>query len=244
VLLKALFAPLIVTLVTVGSGSAEPSSPPLPEKEILSRYVTASRTQQTALRGGTMEVDIDADVPKLRKQGKLHAFRNISTVGRITYRMIGFSGDNTVKKEVIARYLSAEMQAQTGPSLSITPDNYKFKWKGVRQVGGREIYVFHVSPREKKVGLFQGELWLDASTCMPVRESGRFVKNPSIFLKSMDFVRVYEITEGIAVPQRLESRVATRLFGPVVLNINFSRFSKDTETEDAAVAASTNDSSQ
>ena len=204
---------------------------------MVSRYVSATQEQQNILVGGAMEVDIDAAVPKLNKHGKLHALRKISEVGKITYRMLGFSGDNTVKKEVIARYLSAEVQAQTGPNLSLTPENYKFKYKGMRDDEGRSVYVLHVSPRHKMVGLFKGELWLDTRTFMPVRESGRFVKSPSIFLKKMEFVRVYEIDNGVSVPQRLESRVETRLFGPVTLNINFGKFSKEPESDTAAIVS-------
>jgi len=206
------------------------------ETEMVSRYVSATQAQQSTLRGASMEVDIDANVPKLNKQGNLHALRNISVVGKITYHMLGFSGDNTVKKEVIARYLSAEVQGPGGPNLSITPANYKFKYKGVRENEGRQIYVLHVTPREKRVGLFKGELWLDAETYMPVRESGRFVKNPSLFLKKMEFVRTYDIQNGVSIPQRLDSVVDTRFFGPVTLSINFSKLSKEAETATVASA--------
>ena len=47
--------------------------------EIVSRYLDATRTQQAALRGAQMEVDIDAKLPRLAKQGKLRALRKIST---------------------------------------------------------------------------------------------------------------------------------------------------------------------
>ncbi len=208
------------------------------ESDIVVRYLAASQQQQSALRGASMEVEIDAHVPKLQKWGKLHALRNISKLGTITYRMLGFNGDNTVKKDVIARYLAAEVQAQTGPSIAITPANYKFKYKGRRVERGQPIYLLAVSPRTKQVGLFKGEIWLDPQTCMPLRESGRFVKSPSVFLKRMDFTRVYEVRNGISIPQRLESQVDTRFFGPVQLSIDFTHFAKDPDSE-ASAAAST-----
>jgi hypothetical protein len=91
------------------------------------------------------------------------------------------------------------------------------------------------------VGLFKGELWLDAATYMPVRESGRFVKNPSIFLKKMEFVRVYEIENGVSIPQRLESRTDTRFFGPVTLSINFGKLSRDESPDTITVASADSD---
>jgi hypothetical protein len=200
----------------------------MPEQEMVSRYVQATQAQQSALRGGTEEVDIDAAVPKFKKQGKLHALKNISKLGKITYHALGFSGDNIVKTEVIANYLKAEVDAAQGPSkLSITQDNYKFKYKGMQDWNGRQVYVLRLSPREKKVGLFKGELWLDTETYMPVREEGSFVKSPSFMLKKMQFVRDYELQNGVSIPQRTESHVETRFFGKVDLNINYLTFSKD-----------------
>jgi hypothetical protein len=204
---------------------------------MVSRYLEANQQQQSALRGGTLEVDIDASVPNLKKTGKLHALKNISKLGKITYHALGFGGDNMVKTEVIARYLSAEVQAnQDGANYSITPENYKFKYKGLDDSDGRQIYILHVTPRHKKVGLFKGELWLDAQTYMPVRESGTFVKTPSIFLKKIQFVRTYEIQNGISIPQRLESKAEVRFLGPVQFNMNYVKFSK--EDTEAVVGAS------
>jgi hypothetical protein len=219
-----------VLAATIGSSLAicEPKAPPLPEEQMVSRYLEATQAQQSALRGATEEIDIDAAVPKFKKQGKLHALRSISKLGKITYHALGFSGDSVVKTEVIANYLKAEVESAQGTSnVSITPDNYKFKYKGTQDWNSRQVYVLQLKPREKKVGLFKGELWLDTETYMPVRESGSFVKSPSIMLKKMQFVREYNLQNGVSVPQRTESRVETRFFGQVELNINYLTFSKD-----------------
>lgn len=205
---------------------------------MVSRYLGATQTQQDSLRGGSQEVDIDASVPELKKHGKLHALRSITKFGKITFRVLGFTGDNTVKTEVIARYLKAEVDAaQDGPSRSITPENYKFKYKRVDELRGRQVYVLHVTPHHHKVGLFKGELWLDAETYMPVRESGSFVKNPSIFLKKVQFVRDYDIRDGVSVPERLASKADVRFIGPVELNIHYASFSKDDEGAEFTTAS-------
>jgi hypothetical protein len=73
--------------------------------------------------------------------------------------------------------------------------------------------------------LFKGDLWLDAETCLPVRESGRLIKLPSIFLRRIEFVREYEIREGLAVPRSIESMVDTRLVGKAELTVRFQNFS-------------------
>ena len=166
-------------------------------------------------------------MPKLKKHGRLQALRRISSLGRITYEALRFEGDNTVKNHVIAKYLSAEAQSQTdvSNSLAVTPANYKFKYKGILQSGEQTVQVFQVTPRHKVVGLFKGEIWIDATTYLPVRESGRFVKSPSFFLKKIEFVREYDIKDGISVPRQVHTIVDTRLVGPAELTIDFHNVS-------------------
>ena len=94
--MKSFVTAVLVGFVSFGVTFAEPARPPVPEEEIVSRYIGATQEQQTALRGGSMEVDIDARLPKRKMHGTLHALRQISKLGRITYHMLGFNGDNTV----------------------------------------------------------------------------------------------------------------------------------------------------
>jgi hypothetical protein len=165
-------------------------------------------------------------------------------VGKVTYRVLGFQGNNTVKKEVIARYLQAEQQGQGDRKLAVLPDNYKFKYKGERAVnGGEDVYVFHLSPHKKRVGLFKGELWLDARTYLPVYEKGRLVKNPSIFFKKVDFERNYAIRDGVPVPQSMNSTIQTRLVGKVELSVSYSNFSPDTGTDETSPVTESTDMS-
>lgn len=189
--------------------------------EIVGRYVAAVAAQKQNPRPVQMEMDIDAEIPRLKKTGRLHAFRFVPKVGRIVYDALRFEGDNTVKKEVIARYLEAERGARSdyASSIAISAENYKFKYKGEADYVGRTAHVFQLTPRKKRVGLFKGELWVDAETFLPLREWGEFVKNPSVFLRSVYFVRDYIIEDGVSIPRRIISNVDTRLVGVAKLTI-------------------------
>ncbi len=227
------------TLLSIGlivgaplDAATNPGSDEAAGQAIVGRFLDASQTQQQTMRGGQMEVKIAAKVPKLAKQGELQALRSISKFGKITYRALGFSGDNFVKNEVISRYLTAEGEPR---NISIAPDNYKFKYKGPAEFDGKRVEVFHLTPVRKAEGLFRGELWLDAATGMPVRESGRLVKAGSIFLKKVDFVSSFEIKDGVAIPKHFQSTVDTRVVGRAELSIDFSNFSRpEAVTDDLA----------
>jgi hypothetical protein len=203
---------------------------------IVSKYVDATHTQQEAMRGVEMEVDIEAHLPRLEKHGRLRALRKISRLGVITYKALGFSGDNTVKQEVITRYLAAESEGRENGTIAITPANYKFKLKGEIERNNRRVDVLQITPRKKAVGLFKGELWVDAETGMPVRESGQFVKSPSVFLKKIAFVRDYAIQDGVSIPAHIASTVDTRVAGRAELQISFSNFTRQAGEDDVAAA--------
>lgn len=201
----------------------------LPPEAIVDNYCAVSRGQAQLLKNVSMDMEIEASLPKLKKEGRLHALRRITALGRITYEALRFEGDGTVKNQVIARYLSAEAEAQKdqSPSLAVTPDNYKFKYKGRGELNGRVVHIFQVTPRKKRQGLFKGDIWIDAETYLRLQEAGYLVKNPSIFLKRVQFVRTYEIRGGISVPRQVQSVVETRLVGKAELTIDYSNFSVD-----------------
>ena len=62
------------------------------------------------LRNVDVEVDIDARLPKLKRQATLRALRRISSTGAVTYTTLDARGDGMIRREVIARYLAAECQ--------------------------------------------------------------------------------------------------------------------------------------
>lgn len=200
---------------------------------MIDKYVEVAESHENALRGATMSVDITAAIPKLKERGTLRALRKISKIGKITYQLLGFQGSNTVKNQVIVRYLEAERKEQGNQSIAILPSNYKFKYKGEKREGNENVYIFDVSPWKSGVGLFKGQIWLDTATYLPVFEKGRLVKNPSIFFKKVEFERAYKIQNGIAVPQYMNSTIDARLVGKVELSISYFNFQPVTEQSSA-----------
>jgi hypothetical protein len=191
-------------------------------RAIIGRFLQATQANSLQTSNGLLDVEIEASVPRLNQHGHLKATRMISSVGKITYKVLGFQGDTGVKNEVIARYLQAEQKGADDKSLTISPENYKFKLKGQKMAHGSTVYVFQVAPRKKRTGLFKGEVWLDAQTYLPVYEKGRLVKNPSVFFRQVDFEREFAVLNGTTVPARMSSVIDTRLVGKVNLSVAYS----------------------
>jgi len=220
------------------AGDAAEAPDGVPE-DVLEKYIEVTQAQRDHLRGVKMDIDISAELPKLKKKGRLWGLRTITRLGQITYDALRFEGDNTVKKEVIARYLAAESDVDPKKAPPITPQFYKFRYKGLVERVGKTVYMFQLTPKKKLAGTFKGELWLDKDTCLPLRESGRLSKNPSVFIKRFEFVRTYAIEDGLSIPKQTLGTVETRLWGKAEVQIDFSNFEK-VDAEPAAHSSTGN----
>lgn len=209
-------------------------APAIAPEAIIKNYCAA--TQQAASgKAASMDMDIHASLPGQKKQGRFHALRKINLFGRITYAKAEFEGDSAVKNQVVERYLQAEAQAQQdgeAASVAVTPANYKFQYKGEKIEDSRSVHVFQLTPRKKRKGLFRGEVWIDAATYLPLREAGKLIKSPSIFVKRVAFVRTFDIRDGLSIPLQVQSVVDT-VFGSAELTVDFSNFSLGDGTADA-----------
>jgi hypothetical protein len=224
--------------VLVGQAADLPKNYATPDNlnNVINRYVAAQQAQQEALRGARMEVEIDAQLPRMEKKGKLRVLRIVPKFGKITFKQIGqFMGDPIVKKEVIAKYLDVEQGEHETGSIAITPANYKFQINAIITQDDRQIYIFKLNPKRKAMGLFKGELWLDGATGMPLKETGQLVKTGSAWLKSIRFVRDYEMNDGVSILKHLQSTIDVRVFGKAELNASYSNPTWQEDEQTASV---------
>lgn len=186
---------------------------------VLARY-TAGLTQSMPWRLETIE--IEASLPTLKKYGRLRAIRRLLPLGRPEYHVLETEGDQTVRQEVIYRYLSADAESAAIPSSSvaITATNYKFRYKGALKTAGNTAYSFLITPRKKRSGLIKGELWLDGKTGAAVRQFGYLVKNPSIFIRRITVTRESTFRDGVAQERITHLLVDTRIVGRAELTIH------------------------
>lgn len=230
---------LILALFAFHFAGAALATPPVPRAGdlVLDRYFTATQNQRSKVSDLAMEVDLEASLPRLKKAGKLHAWRYVTRLGAITYRALTVQGDNTVKKDVIARYLQAEKEAMGKQGLGITRENYKFEYRGEYPWGPGKLHLFYLEPRRKLVGLFEGWLWIEDASALPVREQGELAKSPSVFLKKVAFVRDYIHEDGVAIPVRIDSLIHTRIIGAAEVRVRYTNITKQARADAAATSA-------
>ncbi len=205
-----------LALLTAAFCSAEPLAP----AEALDRYLESGRGEQARCFQSEYTVQIDASVPSLKKRGTMTGFKRLIQPGHAVYRSLRFTGDSLVKTQVIARFLAREANApDAAEDVSVTRSNYKFEFDRVAGYNGQEAYVFLLTPRRKRAGLFRGELWLHAETADRLRLWGDLVKSPSIFVRSFRFVEDYETTHACREPLRSLLTAHTRVAGTVEMTV-------------------------
>jgi hypothetical protein len=208
------------------TGEGTPSMPgSRHERESEERFeLHLNKSRNRILRGVSMVTRFAGKVTKLDKFARVEARRHVSLDGAVDYDLIAREGDKTIQKELINRFIGTEMDPHRAKAddVAITPQNYKFKFKGTRDESGRQVDVFELHPKKKRVGLFKGEIWMDTETGLSVHEAGTFVKSPSMFLKEIRFVRDYTIRDGFAVPKTTTIYTKTRLWGMAELEVDYS----------------------
>jgi hypothetical protein len=203
----------ICALVLAGLTVSAVAGQTVSASDALDRFLHRSSCQR-GVEEQAMEIEIQASLPSLKKQGSMHGLKVISASGQVAYRFLRFTGDKLVKTDVIARFLTAEVHPPEHlGDVGITSRNYRFHYLRSEAVHGATAFVYQLKPRQKREGLFKGELWLDGAAGAPIRESGELVKSPSIFIKKVGFVRDFTQTGSCGPPQRTSLTVQTRVAG-------------------------------
>jgi hypothetical protein len=215
------FLPLVILLAVLGvlpGRAADVVDSTAGASLAFARY-TAAVGENSPWRMETVE--IDASLPKMSRTGRLRAIRRLVPFGKPEYQVLEMAGDQTVKQQVIFRYLSADVKAAAIPSSSvaITTSNYKFHYKGAVKTDQGAVYAFSITPHKKREGLIKGELWIDGETGAVVRLSGSMVKSPSIFIKHIDLTRETDLRDGVARTRVTHLSINTRLVGRAELTI-------------------------
>lgn len=143
------------------------------------------------------------------------------------YKIVSERGSGYVRNHVFKQLLESEIQTAAGRNRhdsSITPANYNFELLGEEDVDGNHCYVVQATPKRNDKYLLNGRIWIHAEEFAIVKIAGRPAKNPSFWIRRVDFVRRYQEVEGFWLPLRDESVTQVRLFGKNVLTIDYGNY--------------------
>lgn len=196
-------------------------------REMLAKLAERNRERAALLKHytGTREYELrDA-------KGKLSA----RAVVRFRYRAPNSKSFQTVSEEgsrwirlfVFDRLMASEKDAAAGAEKrdsSITPHNYSFRYLDEEQLNGYPCYHFQAIPKRQAKYLFEGEVWVNASDFAIVRIAGHPARNPSFWLKHVNWVRDYRKVDGFWLPVRDYTVTQVRIFGEKRLIIDYRNY--------------------
>ena len=188
----------------------------------LQQYLQGAEFQLSWLHSYTDTTTIDADLPATSQHGRYRLRRMFAAPRTLAFTALEFVGDNFVKGNVITRLLQSEVdhvQKGDGYAMAITAENYKFGYKGTDQIDGHMVYVYQLKPRQKRVGLFKGKVYLDVYSGNIRRAEGQMVKSPSLFVKKVQFTQDYAQVGEFNLVSRIHSVAETRIVGKAVVDI-------------------------
>jgi len=195
---------------------------PMAPERALDAFESRSEQQATELGGYSATTLISVELPGMARCGEFELQRVYVAPKTLEFIPLRFTGDNFVKTNVIARLLQSEVnrvrnQQQFATAINWT--NYKISYRGTTQIDDRLVHVYQLKPRKRRVGLFEGRMFLNAFNGSLVRNEGRLVKTPSVVLKTVEFVQDYVDIGAFTFPKHAHSVASTRVIGRTVVDI-------------------------
>ncbi len=156
--------------------------------------------------------------------------------GTKTFQKVSEQGSRWVRGYVFDRLMKDESEAAAGREKrdsSITPHNYAFRYLGEDPVNGRPCHVVEAIPTRRDKYLFEGKLWIDAQDFAVAKVEGHPAKNPSFWIKRVNWVRQYGRVGGFWLPIKDDTWTEVCIFGKKHLVIDYD----DYEVQPAPAAA-------
>jgi len=168
---------------------------PMAPESALQVFESGCELQARVLQGYSATIRINAELPDTSRHGEFD----------VITPLLQFEVNN--------------LQNPQGFMTAINNTNYTIHYKSTTQIDGRLVHVYELKPRERRVGLFEGRMFLDAFTGSLVRDEGKLVKTPSLVLTKVEFVRDYVTVNGFIFPEHVHSVASIRVIGRAVVDI-------------------------
>lgn len=143
------------------------------------------------------------------------------------FETVSEEGSGFVRRMVFNGLMKSEEEAAAGKERrdsSITPHNYTFTYFGEQYLDGRHCYVVYAVPARKDKYLFEGLVWIDSQDFAVAKIAGHPAKNPSFWIKRVEWVRRYAKVGDFWLPAKDETLTEVKIFGKKRLTIEYQDY--------------------
>jgi hypothetical protein len=141
------------------------------------------------------------------------------------FEIMSEKGSGLIRSRVFKPLMDVEVEtAADRVDSSITPNNYRFALLGEEEVAGFHCFVVQATPKRVDKYLFTGKIWIHSVEFAIVQIEGQPAKNPSLWIKRVDFVRRYQKIGEFWLPLKNESVTRLRLLGKNTLTTDYNNY--------------------
>ena len=205
--------------------------------DVVAKMIERDNERQAALHGYTAARRYVLENSRHHKRAEMLVRVECGDNGSKQFQTVSESGWGAARSHVFPRLLEGESEAsQPGArELSrITPENYSFEMVGKENINQRPAYVIDVAPKTHNKYLLQGRIWVDAEDYAIARIEGKPAKNPSFWIKHVNFVHTYQKSGPFWLPVSDRSVTDARIIGATELTIEYFDYSTNAATLSAS----------
>lgn len=162
-----------------------------------------------------------------KKHAKMEVRLTFNKPDQKSFQVISESGSKFIREHVIARLLKTEeagIRTDSRKTSALTEENYTFTLLGEDVIRERDCYVIGVEPKRKEQMLISGRVYIDKEDLAVARIQGSPAKNPSFWVKRIEFSREYQKVGIFWVPASDNSLTQVRVFGPTLMSIQYGTY--------------------
>jgi hypothetical protein len=143
------------------------------------------------------------------------------------FQTVSEEGSKWIRRFVFQGLINSESEASSGREhrdSSITPLNYSFRYLGEEDLDGHSCYVVYATPKRLDKYLFEGTVWIDSRDFAVAKIDGHPAKNPSFWIKRVNWVRRYGKVGDFWLPLKDVTYTDVKIFGRKKLIISYQDY--------------------
>lgn len=217
-----------LVLMFVATLAAQTSQPLPSAADVVARMIERDNQRQQEFHGYSSLRRYVLENSRHNKRAEMVVLVECSANGTKTFQTMSATGWGLARTHIFPKLLEGEAQASL-PGVRersrITPDNYTFAIVGMGDVDGRPAYIIEITPRTQNKYLVEARIWVDLEEYAILRIEGKPAKNPSFWVKSVQFVHTYQKAGALWLPQSDRSLTDARIVGSTRLTIEYLDYS-------------------
>ena len=209
------------------SAAGHPSISGVSAESVVESLVQSNRMRESKLQQYSYSAPrtyrVKDDKGKVRAETQV--LMQFQAPNKKEFKIVSQTGSSLIHGRVFKPLMDSEAEAAASRNRqdsAITPANYTFSLIGEEDVDGHHCFALQVTPKRSEKYLFKGKIWIHATEFAVVRIEGQPAKNPSFFIKQVNFTRRYQKVGDFWLPIRDESVSQIRLFGTNILTVDYN----------------------